>query len=270
MSTKKKMPEPELENTQADEEEDEAEGHGEPDGDEGKKSLTGVTPEDLQKGLDKLDAYAAGTSTSRKDVLLSKATTNELSKSEKDELFRLLGGDSAPADEASLASQVTKGLADNPSLQKAFDVSDFLAEQNAQLVKSLGDLSAAVEQDGARQQEFNLILAKAVVDTGRHVAAMAQRLGIIEAQPARAPKSRLSGAQPLNKGFGGAAPDGENLTKGQALRGLEDMMKSAMTDGRNGLLKCGYPIDVAVAELESGGTIPASVQTEIREHLSKR
>jgi hypothetical protein len=224
----------------------------------------GVTVDDLRKGLDRLDAYAQTSPATRKETLLSKAQSEELSKSETEELFRLLGNQEDGSSQ--LASQLTKGLTQNAKMQEAFDVSDFLAEQTGQLVKSLGDLGAQVEQSGARQHEFNVVLAKAVADTARLAAAMSERLGVIESQPARQPKSRLSGAQALNKSFG-AQPGGEPLGRGQMLKALEGMMDLSKSEGRPGVLRCGQPIDLAVAELESAGTANPSVQAEVREFL---
>lgn len=252
----------EQEGSEEDEEEDEKEGEAKK---AYRKSLdSGLTADELRKGIDRLDSYAQMAPGSRKDALLSKAQESELSKSETEELFHLLGGGEAPA--STLGEQVVKGFQNNAELQKAFDVSDFLTEQNAQLVKSLGELGAQVEQSASRQHEFNVVLAKAVADTARLAAAMSERLGVIERQPVRAPKSRLTGAQSLAKSFGDGQPN-EQLSRGQMIKALEGMMDLSKSEGRAGVMRCGQPIDLAVAELESTGTANPAVQAEVREYL---
>ena len=58
---------------------------------------TGLTEEDLVKGLNRLDEFVASNDAgSRKEHLLQKALTEELEEDERGELFQLMGGAEAP------------------------------------------------------------------------------------------------------------------------------------------------------------------------------
>ena len=88
------------------------------------ESIKSLTAGDLNKSLNRLQRYAErGGTQSRKDNLLHKAQTGQdLSKSERAELFDLLGN--KPQVKQPLAKSVTRGLQSNDSIQKALDVSE--------------------------------------------------------------------------------------------------------------------------------------------------
>ena len=56
--------------------------------------------------------------------------------------------------------------------------------------KALAEVADRLEKSDQRQHEFNLVQARAIVQMGSLVKAMSERLGVIESQPARQPKSR--------------------------------------------------------------------------------
>jgi hypothetical protein len=270
--------EPEEEEPEEEDEEDEVEeesaGDEETEDEEEENGMEGanksraiLTEGDFQKSLDRLEAEAAsGSQESRKGELLAKAQGGaELDPAEREELYAILGGGD-PATK-SFGAEVTEGLNTNETLQKAYDVSDFLAEHNLELTKSLDALSSRIEADGSRQHEFNLILAKAMVDTGKLIKAMSERLGVIAAQPARQPKS--AGAQPLQKSMmGGTQPAaGEELTKGQIANALDDLMEKSVNAGNQGISDKGMDIAVETAKFEMTNKLSPQMFAEVQEHI---
>ena len=231
-----------------------------------KKSMD-LSEDDLQKSLDKLGEIAtAGSPVSRKDALLKKSLEGEdLSKGEKAELFKLLGGEVEEPETPALSKSVEETFTENDVLQKAVDVSDYLDENQKALIKSLGILSDRVEADGTRQHEFNLVLAKAMSGVGKLVKSMSERLGVIESQPARGPKSAgVKPGQVLHKGFGGQPATEDQLNQSQVLDGLEQLMQKSMSEGRGGFSEGNENITLATAKFESSRQITPSLLTEIR------
>jgi hypothetical protein len=230
-----------------------------------KKSMD-LSEDDLQKSLDKLSAIVEdGEPVTRKESLLKKSLGGEdLSKAETAELFKLMGGEEEPK-EPELSKAVEQIYTDNETLQKATDVSDYLDESQKALIKSLTVLSDRIESGDTRQHEFNLVLAKAVSGVGKLVKGMSERLGVIEGQPARAPKSR--GVQPgqvLHKAFGGEASPGDQLNQTQVLDGLETLMQKSMGEGRGGFTESGENIMLATAKFEQTRQITPTLLSEIR------
>lgn len=245
-------------------------------GESTEKSLAGeagVTEEDLQKGLDMLDDFvSSGDSVTRKQVLLQKAMDDELSKSEQDELFSIMGGQ-VPASggsggevEGSLGEEIIKSFGDNESFQDALDVSEYLQEQHKELCKSLTVLADHQESSDARQHEFNLILAKAVSDTGKMVKSMAETLGALAGQPVRGPKSQLGHQkpQPLQKSFAGNPGPGDQISKSQVLDALDGMMEKSLSEGRGGMAECGEDLLKAVAKFEQTNGISPRLLNEAK------
>jgi len=214
---------------------------------EAKKSLT---PSDLQKSLDKLTQFAtSGDAPSRKERLLSKASSETLSKSEQEELFELLGGVSASEYEPGEA--IVKSMNQNDNLQKALDVSEYLQEQHTELVKSLTNVGDEIQKSDNRRHEFNLVMAKAIRDIGLMVKSMSEQMGIIGAQPVRQPKSMgvTRGTQVLQKSFAGRE-GGESMSKSQVLDGLDELMVESLSKGMQGASEHGEDIALATSKYE--------------------
>jgi hypothetical protein len=230
-----------------------------------KKSVD-LSQDDLQKSLDQLESLADDTGESRKQSLLSKAQDEDLSKSEQEELFNLLGGEGDDLD-TDLGEDLTKGFEENETLQQALDVSDYLQEQHTEMVKSLQGLADELVKSDNRQHEFNLVLAKALSQVGRHVESMADRLGVLEGQPARKPKSM--GAGPLNKSFAGQPAAEDGLSKSQVLDAMDAMMEKSMAAGQNGIAAHGEDMAVAISKYEQFNTISQGMLQAVREHLGK-
>lgn len=221
-----------------------------------------LSSEDLEKSLDRLGEFAeSNDAVARKNVLLQKAMEGDLEKSEREELFGLMGGASEESGE-SHSETITKSMGENETLQKALDVSDYLREQHDELCKSLGHLADYQEQSESRQHEFNLVLAKAVSDTGKLVKAMSTKLGIIASQPAREPKSR--GTQPLQKSFAGQNPESDQLSKGMVLDALDALHQESLEKGMDGRTNGGESILNAIAKYEHSNMLSKSMLTEVQ------
>jgi len=263
---KKNMKKKEEERDEEEMEEEEEEGEEE---EEKSAKSEDLSEDDLAKSLAQLEALAEeGDSDSRKDKLLAKAQSGEdLSKSEADELYQLLGGESG-SEETSLGDEIAKGFSDNETVQQALDVSEYLQENHTELTKSLDKLADAIEKSGNAQHGFNLILAKAVAETGRGVVAIQERLGLIERQPARKPKAVRSPAQAMEKGFGGREPNGEQLSKSDVLDALEEMLQKSVADGRGGATEDGIDLGVASSKFEQFGQISPTLLNKVRTHIA--
>lgn len=240
--------------------------------DEAEKS---ITAEELHKSIAALQKYAA--TPDRKTELLQKAQSG-LEPAEATELYELLGGQSA-GESDSLAKSVTEGIGTGTNSEAAFDVAPFLQEHNEALTKSLGTLADAIEGQGQRDHEFNMLMARAVADMGNMVksmsesqtsdfAAIRERLGIIEAQPIRAPKSvGLQGAQPMNKSFAGqeeGAGPFDGLNKAQVFGVLDEMLKSGVSSVG------GTDISLLNARIEQTGEVTRQEMNAINEHRKSK
>ncbi len=195
-----------------------------------------VTVDDFQKSLDELEAAAGGgTPENRKDELLAKAMTEDLNQEEQDFLFKALGGEVPVDDNPQIVDDLTKSFTDNEPIQKALDVSEYLEAQHGATVDALTALGSILEKSETRQHNYNIILAKAVHQTGELLKAVSQRMGIIERQPAHAPRSRGVG-QPaagnaIEKSFAGDPPADEQMSKSEILDAMEGMMQKSDPNG---------------------------------------
>lgn len=229
-----------------------------------------LNEDDLQKSLNSLIAIASeGDEPARKQVLLQKAQVEELDKAERDELFDLMGTEPRP-DAKSLGDTATAGLADNETIVKSLEVSDFLREQTNEMVKALGVLAERIEGIDTRQHEFNLILAKAVANEGAVIHEMGKRLGVIENQPASAPKSKGVNVTPLSKSFGdGPQGPGGELSKSEVMGGLESMLEKSVEAGEGGVAH-GYDLAVAVSKFEQFNQIDPRLLEQVQTHIASR
>lgn len=231
-----------------------------------------LTVDDFQKSLDELEAIGkAGDPVSRKDELLQKSLNGEeLSEDERDYVFKALGGEVAVDDDPKIVDDITKSLTDpEEGLSKALDVSEYLQAQNDALVESLGAVRDSLEKSDGRQHNFNMILAKATHQMGELTKAMSHRLGVLEQQPAHAPKSRGVG-QPaqgaaLEKGFGGDAPGGEQVSKADILDTMCEMMEKS--DPNSDLAKA---IQHETAKYEQLNQISKSMVERVMQYRSEQ
>lgn len=219
----------------------------------------GLTPGNLRKSIARLAAYAeARDPVSRKNALLRRAQSGaELSKSEKSELFAILGD--APAEAA--PRRLSKSLNTNETIQKSLDASDFLAAQHSELVGALDSMEKSFGALSARNQEFSLVLAQAVANIGKRVEQMSKSMQQAESLPARAPKSigAPRAARPLAKS--GMSEGG--ITHHDVANALDGMMQKSLASGRNGNSESGVPLMRAIAHFDSCGELIPEIQGDL-------
>ena len=204
------------------------------------KSLTPINSDDLEKSIGQLEALANEDTMNRKDTLLAKAQTDDLSKAEHDELFQILGGGSVEP-KSEISDTIVKSFQESEPLQKAIDVSDYLRENHEALEKSLVAIGEEIQKS----------------DNRRHlVKSMAEQMDMVLDQPARGPKSL--GAAPMQKSFGGTPPEGEQLNKSQVLDTLEEISKS--NDSVNG-----ENVSIALSKYESSNMISRNMLAAVNE-----
>ena len=239
-------------------------------GEDEEDSEKSLTAGDLQKSLDRLTALAReGDGPSRKDALLAQANSDTLSKSEREELFELLGGAASTADEP--GDHIVKSMTENDTLQKALDVSEYLQEQHSELVKSLRNVGEEIQKSDNRRHEFNLVMARAIRDIGTMVKSLAEEMGTIGAQPARAPKSLgVKAGQVLQKSFAGRATESDELSKSQVLDALDGLMEDSMSKGGSGTLENGEDIALAVSKYEQTHMITKSMLGAAKSFIQKK
>jgi len=137
-------------------------------------------------------------------------------------------------DEKDEKPEVKKSLVDaaaeNETLQKGFEVSEFLEELVGTLSKSLDAMEErlASKLDGSikKSGEFQVGLAKSLGHFGDVVAAQSQRLAQVEQGPARGPKS-VQNLQVVEKSLGGAS---QQVSKGDLAKSLTDLALAGKVD----------------------------------------
>lgn len=227
-----------------------------------------LTTDDLQKSLDKLEQVAATDDPpSRREALLKSASDRELSKSEREELFELLGGEATATDD-DVGDEIVKSMQENEELAKALDVSDYLQEQHNELVKSLQTVGEKIRESDNRHHEFGLVMARAVHDIGTMVKSLAEQIETLGAAPARPPKSmgvRTQPQQVMQKSFAGNPGGEESLSKSDVLEALDGLMQESMSKGQGGAAPFGEDITLAVSKYEQTHQISRPMLTAVQD-----
>ena len=264
----------EEENTVKDEDE-----HGVVQPKKSKKSL--VTADTLSKSLDLLKSFAQAEleksdSSARKTGLLQKALQGVLSEEENDELYRLNSG-IRDAEDETLPERIERSMQPADSLRKSHDdaqgtdVAEYLQGFHEQITKSLSLVAQEVEGLSKRQHTFNLLHAKASVQTGTVIKSLADKLGAYQSTMARAPKSMgLNGAVPMAKSFGGQTPSGalQSLNKSQVCQALTAMYKDNLDKGGNGHV-AGFDLgqDIAAYEISDNAELHPGLQDQVQKFI---
>ena len=233
---------------------------------------TSMLPEDvLMKSLDKIEAIAkTETPDARKRALLEKSLAGPLSTDETTELTDLLRGVSGPSLGKALAANLD-GNKDG-AMQKAMevDVTGALEEMVAGIRKSLGEVGEELQKSSRHQGEVNLVLAKGLLDTGRLVLRAAQLIKAVDAkfdgflaQPSGLPKGKVGGVSPLGKAFGGAAPAEDQISKGQILDLMEEMLEVDMKKSGQGRSPGGEDLVKAIASVEQGAGVSQALMKDL-------
>lgn len=253
-----------------------------------------LTEEELKKSLEGLKTIYASQPMTRKAELLSKAGAGTLAAGEVEELYKACGGAAHAAPRTSVVEDLTKSLdaAGNPAIQEAFNATNYVQALHNGLVKSLEAAGSAINDQGARQHEMNVVLAKGLADAlgliqqqGSLVKSLEAKLDDWGRQPAYAPRA-FSGApgqmpgpqaygmagQPMQKSFydgSGYGPGEQPLSKAELGEALMYMQQH--TQGH--LSKSGHDYQNAISMLETSGYIDPNLYSEVaafRAHAGQR
>lgn len=230
---------------------------------------SGLSKSELDKGLDRLTAAAKAPS--RRAELFQKAESGEITEAEREELVKSIAS-------PSLATRALEKMQGNDVIEKSLEVSDFLRESNNAQVAALTTLADSLEKSQKSEQDFRIAAAQTLVGLAKSINAqnevitqqgallksVAETMGVIAKQPARAPKSQgvtpqPAAAQPLNKSFAGGAEEG-TLTKSMILDTMEDMLHKGMN------VVAGEDIVHASTKYESENLITPGMLAAVQQH----
>jgi hypothetical protein len=230
----------------------------------GTKKSQDLTEDDLSKAVEVLNDYVNTTDpNSRKETLLKKAMTDDLSSEEMNELFKSLSGsENVTTEEVNDFSDSVLSSLESDTIQKSLDVSDYLTELHSGLVKSLSTLEGELNSNAMRQHTFNITLAKSMVSvatglqrTMNVISELKKSMDNYSEAPIRKPTS----VQPLNKAF-----VGHNGQEGHSLKKSE-MMGQLLHLAEQGVDNIGgVSVNHAVALLESSNQLPNQVVSALK------
>lgn len=230
----------------------------------GTKKSQDLTEDDLSKAINVLNGFVTSSDpVSRKEVLLKKAMTDDLSSEEMNELFKSLSNsENVEAEEANDFSNSILDSLESDAIQKSLDVSDYLTELHSGLVKSLSALEGELNGNAMRQHTFNITLAKSMVSvaTGlKDVMSIISELKKSMDNYSEAPIRKPTSVQPLNKAFAGQkGQEGQSLSK-------SEMMGQLLHLAEHGIDNIGgVNVNHAVALLESSNQLPNQVVNALK------
>lgn len=163
----------------------------------------------------------------------------------------------------------------DPDIGEVVDVSPFMESLTARTTEALDTINKSLRKSGKRTDAQFVALAKVVVDLGQlaksqqgTIHELGRRLGIVEKQPAVAPKgaTSLSGAQALAKSLPNevGSGDGSSLKKSEVASVL-----SYMNIEKSMHTICGHKTSTLVGNVESNGDVPAQVLAEVSAFLRR-
>ena len=254
------------------------------DEDEDEDEDKSFTQSDIQKSIDRAMAIAQGgalDNTDRRQELADKLSKGDLSSDERDELLRSLAPDAkVDSDDEPLQRSYAYMATDDPEIASAttgddgtYDVSGFLQRQAGFIGGALDDVAGEVRKGFAREQSYDLELAKSIGQIGRLalrqeslIKSMARRLEVLENTPMarRGVSTAAQAAQQLQRGFGpnSQAPE---LSRDEMVKGLVKLQR----ESNDGKTPAGTDIVWATAAVECGQGVPDSLHNEIRKALNK-
>lgn len=230
----------------------------------GTKKSQDLTEDDLSKAINVLNDFVTSSdSVSRKEVLLKKAMTDDLSSEEMNELFKSLSNsENVEAEEANDFSNSILDSLESDAIQKSLDVSDYLTELHSGLVKSLSALEGELNGNAMRQHTFNITLAKSMVSvaTGlKDVMSIISELKKSMDNYSEAPIRKPTSVQPLNKAFAGQkGQEGQSLSKSEMMGQLLHLAEQGIDNIG------GVNVNHAVALLESSNQLPNQVVNALK------
>lgn len=232
-----------------------------------------VGEDKLEKALNKLNELAKSSADEKAD-LLQKAMNGELSEQENARLLTLFGGGQGQQD--TLAKSATAGLAGDPAIQQAVDVSEYLRAVHAGNMGAIEVLADSMEKSFSTQSEFNIVLAKAVTQIGGIMKSLRDEVhgwaeGTSEQPKGAQNATQAKKAQAINKSFSGQAAaqsagqgDGDTIQKGEVLAILEEMHLDSLKKGMGGCSKSGEDLNKSIAKYEQTGKMTRQLVEEVK------
>jgi len=171
----------------------------------------------------------------------------------------------------------SKGLPEE--VQTKIEVSDFLKSLVDHTGEVIGDLRGQLAKSECSQIEFNKSLAEGLEEiqesqakVGVVLKAICERIGIIEAAPAYAPKAETdvtkSASQPAERQFESALKGDGQEPMFKSLSANPMIAKSQLAEAMCDLVRKGEASDMDVIGFESSGHIRPEVVTKLRTVLN--
>ena len=260
-----------------------AEDYGKAEQDYLKAEKSEIDANDLLKAIGDFETVTTALTTSggsRESILTDKFKDGTISKSESQELGRLMAGETDTGD--LLNKSLTDRIEDaDPDASGLIDASDFLKSLVHETNEALSDIGAVVERDGRTTRTLlagqgALLKATAQVLSGQNnllksqqvvINEMGRRLGVLEGEPVVRKSQGVDPRdtrprQPGQGGGRGASPDALNKSQvQQGLRGL--MVKAAAANDDASIDKLSH----ATALYESTGQVHPNIAGAIRMEL---
>jgi hypothetical protein len=208
----------------------------------------------LEKALNQLNEYAIQADPqAHREALLQKALNGEISDEENAALRSMLAGEDAADKPQPLAKSVGANLSPegNDTFAKSLDVSEYLASMHQGTQTALEQLGDVIEKSDRRDHEFQVLLAKSVVQIGQQVDQLTKALdswGEQSSSRGRAVTTPKEAA--LAKSFANQPPEGDRLSKSEILDTLEAMHMDSIQKGNGGMARCGEDLQQAIAKYE--------------------
>lgn len=223
----------------------------------------------LAKALTRLNEYALqGDTASARESLLEKAMKGEISEEENAQLRSILAGEAGEEAEVPLAKSVTAQFDPdlNETFAKSIDVSEYLGEMHTTTKGAVEMLADVIEKSDVRNHEFQVLLAKSVVQIGAQVDELSKALDTWgEATPARGRAARTKKEAVVQKSFAGQANQGEDrISKSEVLDLLERMHTDSLQKGQGGIARCGEDLQMAIAKYEQTMKISRPLVEELK------
>ncbi len=164
----------------------------------------------------------------------------------------------ADEDDEKMGKSLADFAAEDETVSKGLEVSEFLAGFASVMHKSLASMEervvsrvlGALAHESEGTGEFNKSLAEAVGRLGEAVTAVTQRVDQVESQPAHAPRAAQN-VQALEKGgYGG--PQGEPMSKALVAATLVDLVQRGEATPQD------------VLKFDSSNTLSARMEQKVR------
>ncbi len=228
-----------------------------------------VTMGNLEEVLTNLNDYVQKSDPEQlKNNLLQKAMEGDISEDENNQLRQLLKG-GAPEETDSLAKQTVAGL-QTDKIQKSIDASGYLADLHKGTSDGLESLAKSIESNQRESYEFNMLLAKSLVQIGQSLDALNKSVEAYGDQVPEQPTAAQKPSEVVEKSIAGNAPAGDKLTKSQVLDTMEQMHIQSLEKGMGGQARCGEDLQASIAKYEQTQRVSPSLAQEIKEFRASR